>query len=128
MIFSKRAIQISTVILVAASWGTANAAGNFEAGHAAYQMRCAACHSVDFNGAGPAHRGVFGRNAAQANGFGGYSKALKSSGLVWTELNLERWLTDPEKLVPGQGMGVSVPEDTVRADLIAYLKSIPTKK
>ena len=126
--FSKKVIQISTVVLVAVSWGAANAAGDVEAGRAAYQMRCAACHSVDFNGAGPAHRGVFGRNAAQASGFGGYSKALKSSGLVWTEQNLDRWLTDPEKLVPGQAMGVSVPEGTTRADLIAYLKSIPTQK
>ena len=126
--FSKKVIQISTVVLVAVSWGAANAAGDVEAGRAAYQMRCAACHSVDFNGIGPAHRGVFGRNAAQAVGFGGYSKALKSSGLVWTEQNLDRWLTDPEKLVPGQAMGVSVPEGTTRADLIAYLKSIPTQK
>ena len=121
-------IHISAVVLVAVSWDAANAAGDVEAGLAAYQMRCAACHSVDFNGIGPAHRGVFGRNAAQATGFGGYSKALKSSGLVWTEPNLDRWLIDPEKLVPGQGMGVSVPESTVRADLIAYLKSIPAKK
>ena len=35
------------------------AAGDVEAGLALYQTRCAACHSLDYNGVGPAHRGVF---------------------------------------------------------------------
>lgn len=121
-------IKITIAMLLAGGNLLALAQGNAEAGHQLYQARCTACHSLDFNGVGPAHRGVFGRNAAQAEGFGGYSKALKSSGLVWNEQNLDRWLTNPEQLVPGQGMGISVPEAQVRADLIAYLKSLPAKK
>jgi cytochrome c len=106
------------------------------AGHAAsdpvngktlYEARCAACHSIDFNGVGPLHRGVFGRPAAKAKGFA-YSAALKSSGLVWSETSLDRWLTDPEKLVPGQTMGVSVPDAQARADLIAFLKQQKAKE
>ena len=53
------------------------AAGDAEAGRVLYQARCAVCHSLDYNGVGPAHRGVFGRAAAQAKGFA-YSDALKS--------------------------------------------------
>ena len=83
--------------------------------------RCAACHSLDYNGVGPAHRCVYGRAAAQAKGFA-YSEALKSSHLVWTEESLDRWLADPEKTAPGQRMGVNVPDPNERADLIAYLK------
>lgn len=103
------------------------AAGDVDAGLALYQTRCAACHSMDYNGIGPAHRGVFGRQAAQAPGFA-YSDALKASHLVWDEALLDRWLADPEKLVPGQRMGVSVPEAAARRDLIAYLKQVTAKK
>jgi cytochrome c len=103
--------------------GAARAAGDPANGKALYQTRCAACHSVDFNGVGPSHRGVFGRPAATAKGFA-YSAALKSSGLVWNEASLDRWLADPEKVAPGQAMGVSVPEAQARADLIAFLKQL----
>jgi cytochrome c len=37
-------------------------------GQAVYQARRAACHSPDFNGVGPAHRGVFGRWPAPPRG------------------------------------------------------------
>lgn len=106
---------------IAAALTPALAAGDAEAGRALYQSRCTACHSLDFNGVGPAHRGVFGRAAAQAKGFA-YSDALKASRLVWTEDALDRWLADPEKTAPGQRMGVNVPDAKERADLIAYLK------
>jgi cytochrome c len=82
---------------------------------------------MDFNGVGPAHRGVFARAAAQAKGFA-YSDALKASHLVWTEDALDRWLADPEKVAPGQRMGVNVPDANDRADLIAYLKSASATK
>ena len=105
----------------------ARAAGDTDAGRALYQTRCAVCHSMDFNGVGPAHRGVFGRQAAQTPGFA-YSDALKASHLTWDEASLDRWLADPEKLVPGQRMGVNVPEAAARRDLIAYLKQAAAAK
>ena len=106
---------------------SALAAGDVDAGLALYQTRCAACHSLDYNGVGPAHRGVFGRQAAQAPGFA-YSDALKASHVVWDEASLDRWLADPEKFAPGQRMGISVPEATARRDLIAYLKQAAAAK
>jgi cytochrome c len=114
--------SIVSVVLLALT-APVRAAGNADAGLALYQARCAACHSLDHNGVGPAHRGVFGRGAALAPGFA-YSDALKSSHLVWDEASLERWLADPEKLAPGQRMGVDVPDAKDRADLIAYLKKM----
>jgi cytochrome c len=104
------------------------APGDPARGQTLYQARCTACHSVDHPGVGPQHRGVFGRLAGTAPGFTGYSAALKRSGIVWDEATLERWLTDPERLVPGQGMGISVPDAAERADLIAYLRTLATKK
>ena len=105
----------------AAALAPALAAGDAESGRVLYQARCAACHSLDYNGVGPAHRGVLGRAAAQVKAFA-YSDALKSSHLVWTEEALDRWLADPERTVPGQRMGINAPDAQQRADLIAYLK------
>lgn len=110
-----------------APFAPAIAAGNADAGLVLYQARCSACHSLDYNGAGPAHRGVFGRGAGLAPGFA-YSDALKSSHLIWDEASLDRWLADPETVAPGQRMGINVPDAKDRADLIAYLKSLKSVK
>ncbi len=66
------------------------------------------------------HKNLIGRRAGTAPGFA-YSKALKDSNVVWNQESLSRWLTDPEKLIPGQKMFVAVPDATERADIIAYL-------
>ena len=92
-----------------------------ERGKLIYQGQCAACHSIDYNGVGPAHKGVFGRKAGGAENYP-YSEALKRSAVVWNEKTLDKWLTDPEKFIPGQKMGIQVGNENQRADLIAYLK------
>src|SRR6516164_3703521 len=89
---------------------------------ALYQSRCTACHSLDQSRIGPAHRGVFDRLAASVPDFD-YSPALKRSGVRWTEANLDRWLANPEALVPGQRMGYQVADPVDRQDLIAFLAS-----
>ena len=86
-----------------------------------YDRRCIGCHSLDANRVGPAHRGVFGRKAGVAKDYD-YSPALRNARLVWDAQTLDRWLADPEQLVPGQRMGYSVSEAADRADLIAYLR------
>ena len=45
---------------------------------------------------------------------------------MWDEATLDRWFTNPEKLVPGQIMGFSVEKASDRADLIAFLKKLGT--
>ena len=82
---------------------------------------CAACHSIEYNGAGPAHKGLLGRKAGTMPGFG-YSKALRDSAVVWNEETLSKWLANPEAFIPGQKMFVQTPEAADREDLIAYLK------
>jgi cytochrome c len=100
-----------------------HAEGDAAAGKLLYASKCAACHSIDYNGAGPAHKNLFGRRAGSAPGFA-YSQALKNSGVVWGPETLARWLTDPEKFVPGQKMFVSVPDARERADIVAYLQLV----
>jgi len=100
----------------------AQADGDRVQGQMLFQSRCIACHSIDNHRVGPALGGVFGRRAGTASGYQ-YSAAVKESGLVWTAKALDRWLTNPEALIPGQRMGYSVSDPTVRADLIAYLRA-----
>lgn len=92
-----------------------------------YQGKCLACHSMDENEFGPRHRGVFNRKAGAVADYE-YSKALKASGVVWNEKNLNLWLSGPEKFIPGQQMNVAVPLEQDRLDLIAYLKQASSAK
>ena len=81
---------------------------------------CMGCHSLDDNDVGPRHRGVVGRAAGAVPGYA-YSAALKGSGIVWTPDNLDRWLSGPQKMVPGAKMYFSIAKPQDRADIIAYL-------
>ena len=99
----------------------AGAAGEAARGEQLYESRCTGCHSLDANRIGPMHRGVFGRKAGSVADFE-YSSAVKRSKVVWNDETLDRWLTNPEKLVPGQKMGYQVSEAKDRADIVAYLK------
>ncbi|MDO8064903.1 cytochrome c family protein [Janthinobacterium sp. SUN206] len=96
-------------------------AGDAMHGQVLYKSMCISCHSIDYNGVGPAHKGVFGRKAGSVADYN-YSPAVKASAIVWGEKTLDQWLSGPEKLIPGQKMGYLVPSAQDRADLIAYLK------
>lgn len=86
--------------------------------------RCAACHALAYDRTGPRHCGLFGRRAGSVPGFE-YSASMKQSGIVWTEKNLDRFLTSPLTVVPGTAMGYAgIADAKERADLIAYLKQV----
>jgi cytochrome c len=97
------------------------AAGDAGRGEALYKSKCTTCHSIDYNGVGPAHKNLIGRKAGSLPDYS-YSPALQVSSVVWSEQTLDKWLTNPEKFIPGQKMGFLVPSAQERADLIAYLK------
>jgi cytochrome c len=44
--------------------------------------------------------------------------------VVWDVALLQKWLTDPEALIPGQRMGYSVDEAKDRTDLAEYLATL----
>ena len=97
--------------------------GDVARGIALYQERCTACHAIDSNKIGPAHRGVMGRRVGGLPGYK-YSDELARSRLRWTPQTLNAWLEDPEQLVAGQRMGFQVDSAQERADLIAYLATL----
>ncbi|NJO13779.1 MAG: c-type cytochrome [Rhizobiales bacterium] len=91
-------------------------------GASLYLAKCGGCHSIATNRVGPAHKGVFGRQAGMVAGYR-YSPALKNSGIVWDERALDRWLQDPQQVAKGSRMYVTVPDAAQRKAIIAYLKS-----
>jgi cytochrome c len=115
-----RTISLS-LILAALVQAPAFAAGDAVHGGQLYQAKCTACHSIDYNGVGPAHKKLFGRKAGSLPDYN-YSPAVQASTVVWDEKTLDKWLTNPQKFIPGQKMGFQVASPQDRADLIAYLK------
>lgn len=91
-------------------------------------QRCAACHSLrpdDPGGAGPNLKEVFGRRAAAQEGFA-YSDAMRTagrSGLIWDEPTLDRYLADPEAVVPGGAMPYQGGTAAERAAVIRWLRN-----
>ncbi|HYW48576.1 MAG TPA: c-type cytochrome [Bryobacteraceae bacterium] len=96
------------------------------AGAALFEKRCTGCHALDQAKEGPPLRGVFGRAAGRDPQFP-YSDALKRSRVTWNEGTLDKWLADPESLVPGTDMPFRLSNAAERADIIAYLKGLPGK-
>ena len=99
------------------------AAQSVERGRAVYAAHCSACHSVTLHGDGPAHVGVVGRRAGALKDFD-YSPALRNSKILWTRATLKAWLTNPEALIPGQGMDYQLDDEHEREDVVAYLTTL----
>lgn len=87
---------------------------------------CAACHTFDNGGAnkvGPNLGGTVGKTKGTHAGFA-YSDAMKAKGGTWTVADLNEFLWNPKKFVPGTKMsfaGIKKPED--RAAVIKFLQS-----
>ena len=98
--------------------------GNPQQGEQTFVI-CRACHQIGpgaQNAVGPVLNGVVGRKAGTYPGYE-YSSANKNSGIVWTPQELNTYLTDPQKVVPGTKMifpGLKSPEQ--RANVIAFLE------
>ncbi len=45
----------------------------------------------------------------------------------WDETTLNKWLADPDCLVPGSDMSFRLDNAAERADIIAYLKQLANK-
>ena len=95
-------------------------------GKETFEKRCGGCHSLDHDKEGPRLRGVYGRMSGSVSSFN-YSTALKSARISWDAESLDRWLTDPDKVVPDSDMAFHVEKADERRDIIAYLKDLSSK-
>ncbi len=87
--------------------------------------KCKACHSLKEgkNKMGPSLYGIFGRKAGTVPKYR-YSKALKNSGIVWTEETLDEWLKGARDVVKKTKMRTRGLKEADRKALIEYLKSL----
>jgi cytochrome c len=96
------------------------------AGKSAFAI-CSGCHVVDADAsstAGPNLHASVGSPAGAREDFA-YSEALKSSGITWTEAELDAYIADPAGKVPGTTMVAGAVQDAEqRKAIITYLKSL----
>jgi cytochrome c2 len=88
--------------------------------------QCRVCHTVEpgKNGIGPSLVGVFGATAGHEPSFA-YSTAMKESGKVWNEANLDAYLENPRSYMPGNKMSFAGLRDPAkRKEVIDYLKTL----
>jgi cytochrome c len=94
-------------------------------GKLAFNSSCRTCHSLkeDDNRLGPNLHGIVGREAGSEEY--GYSPALKASDVVWDAATLNRFIENPDGLIPGNNMkpygGIS--DDATRESIVSYLES-----
>lgn len=99
--------------------------GDAAAGQTLFKARCAMCHGQDATGGAlaPNLHGVVGRKAA-STAFPRYSAGLKGSGITWNSAKLYQFLVKPSAMVPGTLMVVQIPDNTERANVVAYLNTL----
>jgi cytochrome c len=95
-------------------------------GHDLFDKRCSGCHALDSAKEGPPLRHVFAQHAGNDPKFQ-YSEALKKSKITWDAASLDRWLADPDVLVPDNDMPFRLGSAEERAAIIAYLKEVAGK-
>jgi cytochrome c len=107
--------------------GVVEAQGNTAEGENVFK-KCKTCHDVGEgakNKIGPVLNNIVGRKAASIEGYAYSSdlKALGAQGFVWTEENLNKYLTNVKDVVAhGKMVFPGLKDDQDRKDLIAYLK------
>lgn len=95
-------------------------------GQTYFERNCASCHTADAgmgSRAGPGLFNVVGRKAAGVPGFN-YTDALSKAGAAgktWTREELDVFLRDPSKDVPGTAMPIGIADAKQRAAVIDYL-------
>ena len=78
---------------------------------------------------GPSLAKVWQTKAGTVQGFARYSEPMKHADIVWNEQTLDRWLRNPEELIPGTSMTFpGLRESKAREDVIAYLKTVSEGK
>ena len=122
---SSRLVALGAACAFMVMGDAAMAQGDAAAGATAF-VRCRACHLFDATGrhrVGPNLAGVFGRSAGTIEDFPRYTDLMKTSGIVWDETTLNTWLSGPGEMVEGTTMKMIITDDTMRANIIAFLKA-----
>jgi cytochrome c len=99
-----------------------------DAGKEVFNNNCRTCHSwkKDDNRLGPHLHGIIGRTAGAATGFA-YSGAMKNSGITWDESSLDKFIANPDSIIPNNKMKpfTGIADAATRKQIIEFLKSNP---
>ncbi len=121
----RRFLRRAGLVLAALSTAPASAQDDADAGKRLFRA-CQSCHTLATGQhmTGPSLANLFGRRAGGIDGFKRYSPALSNSGVVWDAESLDKFLANPQALVPGNWMtfpGIEDAQDRIK--LIAYLRA-----
>jgi cytochrome c len=103
----------------------AEASGDESQAVQAFNTHCRSCHSFKKadHRLGPSLYGIFGKQAGRAEGYGGYSGALR--GMTWDEQTLDAFLRDPASVSTSTNMIFPPVTDALtRAKIISFLKTL----
>lgn len=123
------AILLASMAVATAADAGAGAKADPQAtsGEAAFNNNCRTCHSAKpgDNRLGPSLHGIVGAKAGSQSGYPSYSGALKGSGITWDAATLDRFIANPEEVVPNNNMKPfkGVPDAAVRKRIVDYLSS-----
>ncbi len=102
------------------------AQANAANGEAAFNKRCATCHTIDQGGAnkvGPNLYGIVGAKKAHLDSFS-YSKAMQEKEGQWDYEAINKFIHKPSAYVKGTKMAFAgLGNANERADIIAFLRS-----
>jgi cytochrome c len=93
-------------------------------GQQAFNNACRTCHLVreGDNRLGPNLHKIVGRKAGSLPDYA-FSSAMKEAGFVWDEEKLDRFIANPDEVVPGNSMKPygGLPSSEDRKKIIAFL-------
>jgi cytochrome c len=116
-------------MLLSASYGgeSVHEGADAASGQQVFNNVCRTCHTTKEgdNRLGPHLYRIVGRKAGSLPDYG-YSSAMKDAGFVWDKQKLERFIANPDELVPGNSMkpyaGLASADD--RARIVFFLQSV----
>ncbi len=118
----------ASAILAAAALALGMGAGAARAADGAdvFDDNCAVCHSTEpgTNKLGPSLAEVVGRKSASLDDYS-YSPAMAKLGATWDKATLDKYLADPQGMVPGTKMLFpGLKDEADRKAVIDYLATL----
>jgi cytochrome c len=108
-----------------------SSSADVESGQLVFNNACRTCHTTNKgdNRLGPNLYKIVGRKAGSLPNYA-YSSAMKGADFIWDEAKLNRFIANPDEMVPGNSMkpygGLASAED--RDKVIAFLRSLSSGK
>ena len=128
MIFRRFALSVALIIAIGADafYQVTVVSAAAEDGQLAFNNVRRTCHTLGEgdNRLGPSLHKIIGRKAGSLPNYN-YSSAMKGADLVWDRATLDRFISNPNQVIPGNNMkpysGLTSAEE--RAKIIAFLEA-----